>query len=262
MICKNICIKVIFIKDNTAIYYQIFPLSLCCWWVHFHLLDFSRMSNTVYWSYFDCDNWILTYVCLNPYSMQICIIYSSSWYFTDQHYRNVIFVTYCARVTWDFWLALSLQVDREFQVQKALYSVGFPVPQPLLLCADTQVIGTEFYVMEHVKAGFIASQAFLHSSTTQMCAGILYVGSIYLNIGIHDKKRCIFWIESLVWSGAYISGSASSWCERSGESCSLCCCSGSPGETTLTGPGLTEPQRIWKRIRLLQETGRWGCCTL
>lgn len=81
MICKNICIKVIFIKDNTAIYYQIFPLSLCCWWVHFHLLDFSRMSNTVYWSYFDCDNWILTYVCLNPYSMQICIIYSSSWYF-------------------------------------------------------------------------------------------------------------------------------------------------------------------------------------
>lgn len=52
-------------------------------------------------------------------------------------------------------------MDREFRVQKALYSVGFPVPQPLLLCTDAQVIGTEFYLMEHVKAGFIASQAFL-----------------------------------------------------------------------------------------------------
>lgn len=52
-------------------------------------------------------------------------------------------------------------MDREFRVQKALYSLGFPVPQPLLLCTDPQVIGTEFYLMEHVKAGFIASQAFL-----------------------------------------------------------------------------------------------------
>lgn len=79
-------------------------------------------------------------------------------------------------------------MDREFLVQKALYSVGFPVPQPLLLCTDAQVIGTEFYMMEHVKAGFIASQAFLHSSTACLCADILYVGSVHLNIGIHEKK--------------------------------------------------------------------------
>lgn len=184
---------------------------------------------------------------------QACIIYSSSRYFTDQHHRNVIFVTYCAS---DFCLAVCLQVEREFRVQKALYSVGFPVPQPLLLCTDAQVIGTEFYMMEHVKAGFIASQAFLHSST-RLCAVILYVGSIYLNTGIHGKKQ-----ESLVWTGAYISGSASSWCERSRESRSLCCCSGSPGETTYTGPGVTEPGRIWKRIRLLQKTGCCACCTL
>lgn len=66
-------------------------------------------------------------------------------------------------------LVVCLQVDREFRVQKALYSVGFPVPQPLLLCTDAQVIGTEFYVMEHVKAGFISSQAFLHSSNLLVC---------------------------------------------------------------------------------------------
>lgn len=44
-----------------------------------------------------------------------------------------------------------LQVDREYGVQKALFSAGFPVPQPLLHCTDADVIGTEFYVMEHVK---------------------------------------------------------------------------------------------------------------
>ncbi|MGH0123466.1 UNVERIFIED_CONTAM: hypothetical protein FKN15_011981 [Acipenser sinensis] len=43
------------------------------------------------------------------------------------------------------------KVDREYHVQKALFSAGFPVPQPLLYCDDVSVIGTEFYVMEHVQ---------------------------------------------------------------------------------------------------------------
>lgn len=44
-----------------------------------------------------------------------------------------------------------VQVDREFQVQKALFSAGFPVPPPLLFCSDVEVIGTEFYLMGHVQ---------------------------------------------------------------------------------------------------------------
>ncbi|KFO32709.1 Acyl-CoA dehydrogenase family member 11 [Fukomys damarensis] len=43
------------------------------------------------------------------------------------------------------------KIDREFKVQKTLFSVGFPVPKPLLYCSDASVIGTEFYVMEHVQ---------------------------------------------------------------------------------------------------------------
>uniref|UniRef100_A0A8C4PHQ6 Acyl-CoA dehydrogenase family member 11 n=1 Tax=Equus asinus TaxID=9793 RepID=A0A8C4PHQ6_EQUAS len=43
------------------------------------------------------------------------------------------------------------KIDREFKVQKALFSVGFPVPKPLLYCNDASVIGTEFYIMEHVQ---------------------------------------------------------------------------------------------------------------
>ena len=43
------------------------------------------------------------------------------------------------------------KVDREYHVQKALFSAGFPVPEPLLYCSDVSVIGTEFYVMQHVQ---------------------------------------------------------------------------------------------------------------
>jgi aminoglycoside phosphotransferase (APT) family kinase protein len=41
-------------------------------------------------------------------------------------------------------------VDREYRVMRALASVGFPVPRVLTLCEDDSVIGTMFYVMEHV----------------------------------------------------------------------------------------------------------------
>ena len=41
-------------------------------------------------------------------------------------------------------------VDREFQIQSALYKQNFPVPRPIHYCPDPNVIGTEFYLMECV----------------------------------------------------------------------------------------------------------------
>jgi aminoglycoside phosphotransferase (APT) family kinase protein len=41
-------------------------------------------------------------------------------------------------------------VDREFRAISALYPQGFPVPEPVLYCADENVIGTAFYVMGYV----------------------------------------------------------------------------------------------------------------
>lgn len=41
-------------------------------------------------------------------------------------------------------------VDREFRVMKALGGTDVPVPRMLALCADESVIGTMFYVMDHV----------------------------------------------------------------------------------------------------------------
>lgn len=42
-------------------------------------------------------------------------------------------------------------VDREYRITGALHAIGFPVPRPLCLCEDIEVIGTMFYVMEHVE---------------------------------------------------------------------------------------------------------------
>jgi aminoglycoside phosphotransferase (APT) family kinase protein len=42
-------------------------------------------------------------------------------------------------------------VDREFRVLTALQTVGFPAPRPIALCEDDAVIGSAFYLMEHVE---------------------------------------------------------------------------------------------------------------
>jgi len=42
-------------------------------------------------------------------------------------------------------------VDREYRVMSALHTQGFPVPEPLLYCADDGVIGTAFFIMSRVE---------------------------------------------------------------------------------------------------------------
>ncbi len=41
-------------------------------------------------------------------------------------------------------------VEREYRIISALHENGLPVPTPFLLCEDTDVIGTAFYIMEFV----------------------------------------------------------------------------------------------------------------
>jgi aminoglycoside phosphotransferase (APT) family kinase protein len=42
-------------------------------------------------------------------------------------------------------------VDREFRVISALYAADFPVPRPYVLCADEDIVGTMFFIMEYVE---------------------------------------------------------------------------------------------------------------
>ncbi|XP_078519975.1 acyl-CoA dehydrogenase family member 11 [Lissotriton helveticus] len=62
------------------------------------------------------------------------------------------------------------RIDREYRVQKALSSVGFPVPRPLLYCEDSTVIGTEFYIMEHVQGRVFKDISLPGVSPAERCA--------------------------------------------------------------------------------------------
>ena len=42
-------------------------------------------------------------------------------------------------------------VDREYRLLSTLHPLAFPVPRPLALCSDADVIGAIFYVMELAK---------------------------------------------------------------------------------------------------------------
>ena len=49
-------------------------------------------------------------------------------------------------------------VEREYRVMKALGGSGVPVPQMLCLCEDAAVIGTPFFVMQHVEGRLMGAR--------------------------------------------------------------------------------------------------------
>lgn len=58
------------------------------------------------------------------------------------------------------------QVEREYRIMKALAATEVPVPRMFHLCEDASVVGTPFYVMEHVE-GRIFRDATLPAATPQ-----------------------------------------------------------------------------------------------
>jgi len=47
-------------------------------------------------------------------------------------------------------LASAHAIDREYRIISALHGAGMPVPRPIAYCEDPAVIGSAFYLMEHV----------------------------------------------------------------------------------------------------------------
>ena len=48
-------------------------------------------------------------------------------------------------------LASAHAVDREYQILAALADTPVPVPQVFCLCQDDSVLGTPFYIMQHMQ---------------------------------------------------------------------------------------------------------------
>ena len=109
-------------------------------------------------------------------------------------------------------------VDREYRVMKALAGTGVPVPRMIALCEDSAVIGTPFYLMEHVDGRVLwdptlpamspAERGAHYDELNRVIAALHAVD--YGAVGLGDYGRVGGYVERQIarWSKQYESGSA------------------------------------------------------
>ncbi|KAK2859544.1 hypothetical protein Q5P01_004164 [Channa striata] len=104
------------------------------------------------------------------------------------------------------------QVGREYRVQKALFSAGFPVPRPLLHCTDVEVIGTEFYLMEHVKGRIFRDLRLPGVSPAERTA--LYVAAVEVLAKLHSLDLASLNLEGYGRGAGYCKRQVSTWTKQ------------------------------------------------
>ena len=78
-------------------------------------------------------------------------------------------------------------VDREFRIMSALHGKGLPVPRPVIYCGRSDVVGTDFYLMERVEGRIFTDPSLPGMAPAERRA-------IYL-----DMARCLAALHSLDW---------------------------------------------------------------
>nr|XP_046228071.1 acyl-CoA dehydrogenase family member 11 [Scatophagus argus] len=104
------------------------------------------------------------------------------------------------------------KVDREYRVQKALFAAGFPVPQPLLHCTDAEVIGTEFYLMEHVRGRIFRDLRLPGVSAAERTA--LYVAAVEVLAKLHSLDLASLNLEGYGKGSGYCRRQVSTWTKQ------------------------------------------------
>ncbi|XP_054479307.1 acyl-CoA dehydrogenase family member 11 [Anoplopoma fimbria] len=104
------------------------------------------------------------------------------------------------------------KVDREYRVQKALFSAGFPVPQPLLHCTDAKIIGTEFYLMEHVRGRIFRDPRLPGVSAAERAA--LYVAAVEALAKLHSLDLASLNLEGYGKGSGYCKRQVSTWMKQ------------------------------------------------
>ena len=104
-------------------------------------------------------------------------------------------------------------IDREYRVTSALAAQGLPVALPLHYCVDESVIGTEFFVMEHVEGrmfwepwapGLAAEErALLFASLNETIARLHSVDPVACGLGDFGKPEGYVARQIKRWSEQY-----------------------------------------------------------
>ncbi len=110
-------------------------------------------------------------------------------------------------------LAGAHRIEREFRIISALAAHGVPVPEALHLCEDDSVIGTPFYVMEHVAGGVCqdpalpgmtaAERTAIYASMAEVLAQLHRID--WKTAGLDDYGKHAAYIERQIalWSHQY-----------------------------------------------------------
>ncbi|XP_075820931.1 acyl-CoA dehydrogenase family member 11 [Microtus pennsylvanicus] len=101
------------------------------------------------------------------------------------------------------------KIDREFRVQKALFSIGFPVPEPLLYCSDASIIGTEFYVMQHVQGRIFRDFSIPGVSPAERAA--IYVSMVETLAWLHSLNVKSLRLDGYGYGAGYCKRQISTW---------------------------------------------------
>ena len=103
-------------------------------------------------------------------------------------------------------------VEREYRVITALQGTGVPVPKTYVLCEDTEIIGTAFYLMEYVRGRIMPDprlpdlppreRAAIYDSMNQVLAALHCVD--WQAVGLGDFGR----------TGAYVARQIHRWSQQ------------------------------------------------
>ena len=104
------------------------------------------------------------------------------------------------------------QVEREFRVMKALEKSDVPVPRMELLCEDESIIGTAFFVMEHVRSRVLEDISLPGMAPEDRHA--LYMDMIRVLAALHSVDYPALGLESFGKPGNYFSRQIGRWSKQ------------------------------------------------
>src|SRR4051812_7631104 len=103
-------------------------------------------------------------------------------------------------------------VDREFKVISALHPTGFPVARPYGLCTDDSVIGTMFYVMEHVEGRILWDGTLPGMSREERRA--IYEAKVATLAALHNTDYVAAGLSSYGKVGSYFARQIDRWSKQ------------------------------------------------
>ena len=103
-------------------------------------------------------------------------------------------------------------IEREFRVMRALGQAGFPVPKVRHLCDDPTVIGTPFYVMDHVEGRVVWVPAMPGSDVAERSA--VYDAMIAALAGLHSFDPAEIGLADFGRGENYVARQIKRWSEQ------------------------------------------------